>query len=212
MPSFRSFRKSAMFEFTEGRKSECKLRICELIPFASASGGQWGGAVMVDTALLGYEVVLRVLPKIPAQCVLSPLILHRIVLTMRYRNFRCAVNFIGSGQIVNPTRDSTTVVIKDNDRIVLSRSGGYKPAAVLITTGVIHSCHLSKPTSHQGARVKRVLVVPLAYEYERLLGWLGRAFGQERLYGQVTMDVALSFSTRKEAAASQGNLSLSLTP
>jgi len=135
----------------------------------------------------------------------------RSISQLWYRNFHYAVNFKGYGQFINPTRDSITTVVKDNDRIVLAQSIGYKPAAVLITTSVIHSCHVFQPTLHQGFHVKRILVVPLAYEYERLLGWLGLCFGKKQLFGQVNPDVALTFSTRKEGSGSQGNLSLSLT-
>jgi hypothetical protein len=122
-------------------------------------------------------------------------------LILEYRNVFNSVNFTASGQFVNPTRDNTTVVSKEEGRLVVF---GTKRSAVLITTGLISSCNVVEPTYHQDNRVKRVQLFPLAYEYERLLGWFGSIFGRSQLYGNVTPDVALTFSTRKEGAGSQG--------
>ena len=36
--------------------------------------------------------------------------------------------------------------------------------------------------------VKKIQVVPLAYEYEHLLGWVGSVFGRKQFYGNVTPD------------------------
>jgi len=123
---------------------------------------------------------------------------------LKCRNFANAVNFLGSGQMINPTRDSTTAVIKDSDRLVIP---GSRRPAVLITTGIVFNCNLWEPVQSQWDRVRKIQVVPLAYEYERLLGWVGSVFGKKQLYGNVTPDLALGFVTRKEGS-SQGNRAL----
>jgi hypothetical protein len=127
---------------------------------------------------------------------------------MRFtRNFSSSVNFMGCGQFLNPTRDNIKSVLREKDRIVLARTASYKPAAVFLTTGVTHNCNLSAPTYQTTTRVKKILVVPLAYEYERLLGFLGLCFDKQQLYGAVNSELALAFSTRKEAGTSQGKKS-----
>jgi hypothetical protein len=103
--------------------------------------------------------------------------------------------------MINPTRDKTTAAVKDGDRLIIA---GSRRPAVLITTGVIFSCNIWEPMQIQRDRVKKIQVVPLAYEYERLLGWVGSVFGRKQFYGNVTPDLALGFITRKEAS-SQGN-------
>jgi len=123
------------------------------------------------------------------------------------RNFSSSVNFKGSGQFLNPTRDNIKSILKENDRIVLARTASYKPAAIFMTTGVMHNCNLSAPTYQMTTRVKKILVVPLAYEYERLLGFLGLCFDKQQLYGAVNAELTLAFSTRKEAGTSQGKVS-----
>lgn len=125
-----------------------------------------------------------------------------------HRNVFNAVNFTGFGQFTNPTRDNTTAVVKDNDRLLIP---GTKRSAVLITTGLINSCNVIEPTYNQRDRVKKLQLLPLAYEYERLLGWFGSLFGRHQLYGYISPEVALTFSTRKEGAGSQGKSKLHLT-
>jgi len=106
--------------------------------------------------------------------------------------------------MINPTRDSTTAAVKDGDRLIIP---GNRRPAVLITTGVVFSCNIWEPMQNQRDRVKKIQVVPLAYEYDRLLGWVGSIFGRKQFYGNVTPDLALGFITRKEAS-SQGNSAL----
>ncbi|KIM48497.1 hypothetical protein M413DRAFT_22980 [Hebeloma cylindrosporum] len=53
--------------------------------------------------------------------------------------------------------------------------------------------------------VKRIWVYSFAYEYDRLLGWLGAVFGKPTLYGQVSGNLSLGFQTCKEKEAGQVN-------
>jgi hypothetical protein len=126
-------------------------------------------------------------------------------LNIRCRNFASSINFNGSGQFINPTRDSIKAVLKENDRLVIPGTGTYKRPAIFLTTGVVHTCNIVTPTFAQKDRVKRLQVIPMAHEYERLLGWFGLCFGKRQLYAYVTPDIALTFATRKEASTAQGS-------
>ena len=79
MQIFQGFRKSYTFLFHGVTIFNHRCSTCDLIPFGSASGGQWGGAVVIDTALLGYEVLIQALPRIPSRSVLPPCGLRFVV-------------------------------------------------------------------------------------------------------------------------------------
>jgi hypothetical protein len=136
------------------------------------------------------------------------LFLFLINLMLNHRNVFNAVNFASFGQITNPTRDHTTAIMKDNDCLVIP---GTKCSAVLITMGLINCYNIIEPIYNQRDRVKMLQLFPLAYKYERLLGWFRSLFGRHQLYGYISPDVALTFSTHKEAAGSQGKSKLYFT-
>ncbi|KIM35727.1 hypothetical protein M413DRAFT_32284 [Hebeloma cylindrosporum] len=71
-----------------------------------------------------------------------------------------------------------------------------------MTSGLVSECHILEPTYAPDKihRVKNIKVIPFAYEHQCLLNWLGACFGKRQLYAQVTTDVALTFTTRKEGA------------
>lgn len=117
---------------------------------------------------------------------------------MPNRNFYSSVNFTAFGQFVNPTRDPVTSVVSDKDRLVIP---GTRRPAVLLTTGIVLACNLISPTStNQQVLVKKIQVIPVVYEYRRLINFLGARFGKSDVYGHVSPEVALSFSSRKETA------------
>ena len=117
---------------------------------------------------------------------------------MHNRNFYHSVNFTASGQFVNPTRDPSTAVIYDNDRLNIP---GTKRSAIFLTTGVVSACNIIEPTTnHQQNRIRRIQVIPLAFEYGRMINFFGSLYRKSELYGYVTPDVALSFTSRKEGA------------
>ncbi|KIM38064.1 hypothetical protein M413DRAFT_13028 [Hebeloma cylindrosporum] len=153
-----------------------KFQDCQLTPFASAGSSQWGG----DTSLVAYSPLFEDLEDVQA------------------RNVANAVNFRGCGQFVNPTRDSITTVIKESARIVLASN---RRPAVFITAGVVRLSRIFEPMVTSNDRVRAIQLYPFAYEYQRMLGFIGTAYGKNRFFGQVTPEVALSFQTRKETTS-----------
>lgn len=109
------------------------------------------------------------------------------------------MNFTSSGQFINPTRDPITSVANEKDRLIIP---GTRRVAVFMTTGIVLACNLISPTSNQQqVLIKKVQVIPVIYEYRRLLNFLGARFGKTDLYGYVSPEIALSFTSRKEGAA-----------
>ena len=178
------------------KNSDNSSRVCTLIPFGSGTSGQGAPS---EFHLLQYTPLLKALPGLqPKSVVLFLCLTVQINWWMPNRNFYSSVNFTGFGQIVNPTRDPVTFVVNDKDRVVIP---GTRRPAVFLTTGVVLTCNLISPTStNQQVLVKKIQVVPVIYEYRRLINFLGALYGKVDLYGYVSPEVALSFSSRKETA------------
>jgi len=70
-----------------------------------------------------------------------------------------------------------------------------------MTTGIVTECRIVEPTSNaQQVLVRKIDLIPLAYENRRLQNWLGARFGKLDLYTRISPDAALTFATRKEGA------------
>jgi hypothetical protein len=176
--------------------SDNSSRGCTLTPFGAGTSGQ---AAPSEFNLLQFSPLLEALPGVQPKWAIW---LYHLTLQMNWsipkRNFHNSVNWTKCGQFVNPTRDQVTSVVLDKDRLVIP---GTKRPAVFLTTGIVSTCNLISPTSNkEGVLIKKIQAIPVIYEYRRLLNFLGARYGKTDLYGYVSPEVALSFSSRKEGA------------
>lgn len=176
--------------------SDNSFRDCTLISFRSGTSGQ---AAPSEFHLLQYSALLDALPGVQPKLVIW--FQYRIIKIYGWtapRNFYQLVNFTAFGQFVNPTRDLVTCVVNDKDHLVISDT---RWPAVFLTTGVVLTCNLICPTlNNQQVLVKKIQVIPVVYEYWWLINFLGARYGKTDLYGYVSPEIALTFSSHKEGS------------
>ena len=123
------------------------------------------------------------------------------------RRFRRAVCFSCALPYINPSRASPSLVVRENDRIVLANVENRRQTAVFLTMGVVSECHPVTPgyfgsmSTYLG---RRICIYPLHIEYQRAAAFIGMALKHEVKYTGPLFNGTISFSTRKDVGSGSG--------